>query len=636
MFVVERRADSNVDHMSAICDLELENDRINPIIGEDVFLTEPFKCTERCICRKTPFHQNNNQITPITSASQQSQLSIKSEPSWPWGGYFDRSFTAPDFPHISSHSASWDEVFSRPLVALDGHNFIKEIFVNDRHLVKPDAIQNSEPPKFVEPRQKFQRFRQKKFVCDECDRSFTMKQNVQQHFFQYHNPNGARKKAVRTISKRFQCTKCNKIFKTLEKAKRHEVRMHGEKISPSVFVCHHCNKVYNAHSQLKEHVDVVHENRRPYKCEHCGVNFGRAGGLRRHDMMVHQQRTHACPYKECKHPGYKCTKALAAHIRSVHTMDRPFKCLFCEKTFVRKNDLKVHETTHSTQCEYMCAKCNSSFRRSIYLQKHEKRCNGEGRRKSARLESQKLNSLTNIEETSIDDSETSVKVALQLTKDVISDEKNMKVAKRKDDSFGMESVCAQTEDDFETAERRRVERPLEILEEGELPKSLSLESTNTVHYNGLLCDSNSGLKQKSSSPNKRHRKTLLKLPRKSVTRCDKEKPDVREGKRINSMRSCSEIDDDKKRIESEGNAFKIEPLEEGEIPPTSAKKEIFARKQDDSIEGILRKRIRYEPREEAVVPKKRPRPVFNLSILSRKYPSEFVKKDKIENKRYAR
>ncbi|ETN80931.1 hypothetical protein NECAME_08863, partial [Necator americanus] len=270
------------------------------------------------------------------------------------------------------------------------------------------------------------------------------------------------------------------------------------------------------------------------------------------------------------------------------------------------------------------------------------------------LESQKLNSLTNIEETSIDDSETSVKVALQLTKDVISDEKNMKVAKRKDDSFGMESVCAQvssdtglaraaneaiplkTEDDFETAERRRVERPLEILEEGELPKSLSLESTNTVHYNGLLCDSNSGLKQKSSSPNKRHRKTLLKLPRKSVTRCDKEKPDVREGKRINSMRSCSEIDDDKKRIESEGNAFKIEPLEEGEIPPTSAKKEIFARKQDDSIEGILRKRIRYEPREEAVVPKKRPRPVFNLSILSRKYPSEFVKKDKIENKRYAR
>ncbi|VDK44941.1 unnamed protein product, partial [Cylicostephanus goldi] len=97
-----------------------------------------------------------------------------------------------------------------------------------------------------------------------------------------------------------------------------------------------------------------YRNRRPFKCEHCDMVFGRAGGLRRHDMMVHQQIIHACPYEGCDHPGYKCTKALTAHIRSVHTLDRPFKCLFCERSFVRKNDLKVHETTHSTQSEYVC------------------------------------------------------------------------------------------------------------------------------------------------------------------------------------------------------------------------------------------------------------------------------------------
>ncbi|KAK6038383.1 zinc finger, C2H2 type [Cooperia oncophora] len=140
---------------------------------------------------------------------------------------------------------------------------------------------------------------------------------------------------------------------------RHEARLHGERAAPSVFVCQHCNKVYNAHSQLREHIDVVHENLRPFKCEQCGMEFGRAGGLRRHDMMVHQQKKHACPYEGCNHPGYKCTKALAAHIRSVHTLDRPFACLFCERTFVRKNDLKVHELTHSTQCEFICKKCNN-------------------------------------------------------------------------------------------------------------------------------------------------------------------------------------------------------------------------------------------------------------------------------------
>ncbi|EYC06777.1 hypothetical protein Y032_0074g888 [Ancylostoma ceylanicum] len=245
--------------MSICYDLDLENDNFNPIIGEDIFLTEPFKCTESCSCRRTPFQENNYQINVNGTNGQISQLSVKSEASWPWSSYFDRSFTAPDFPFTSLRSASWDELFAKSSVVLDGHNFIKEIYVNDRHLIKPDSLPNEEPPKLAEPRQKFQRFRQKKFVCDECDRSFTMKQNVQQHFFQYHNPNGARKKAVRTISKRFQCTKCYKIFKTLEKAKRHEARLHGEKISPTVFVCHHCNKVYNAHSQLKEHVDVVHD-----------------------------------------------------------------------------------------------------------------------------------------------------------------------------------------------------------------------------------------------------------------------------------------------------------------------------------------------------------------------------------------
>uniref|UniRef100_A0A1I7X3T4 Zinc finger protein n=1 Tax=Heterorhabditis bacteriophora TaxID=37862 RepID=A0A1I7X3T4_HETBA len=193
---------------------------------------------------------------------------------------------------------------------------------------------------------------------------------------QYHHPAGDRKKPVRLIAKRFQCTKCHKIFKTLEKAQRHEERLHGEKVAPTVFVCPHphCNKIYSAQSQLKEHVDVVHEQLRPFACDQCEMKFGRAGGLRRHVMMVHSQIRHKCPYPNCDHPGYKCTKALAAHIRSVHTLDRPFSCLFCEKTFVRKNDLKVHEMTHSSQCEYTCEKCGSLFRRLIYLHKHEKRC----------------------------------------------------------------------------------------------------------------------------------------------------------------------------------------------------------------------------------------------------------------------
>lgn len=40
-------------------------------------------------------------------------------------------------------------------------------------------------------------------------------------------------------------------------------------------------------------------------------------------LMVHENYTYNCPYAGCTHPGYKCSKALAAHIRAVHTNDRP-------------------------------------------------------------------------------------------------------------------------------------------------------------------------------------------------------------------------------------------------------------------------------------------------------------------------
>lgn len=307
---------------------DLQPDPCNPIVGEDIFITGPYKCRGSCICQQIKEFQG------CVGAKESSSTELSYEANWTWEHWFDPSFVEP-IPSLLTHSTSWDDVFSSNSSA----HFIKEIFINDRHLQKPEPAAESETPKVTEPRQKFQRFREKKFICDECDRSFTMKQNVQQHFFQYHHPNGAKKKPMRILSKRFQCTKCNKIFKTIEKAQRHETRMHGEIAPPSVFVCQHCNKIYNAQSQLKEHIDVVHENRRPFKCEQCGMKFGRAGGLRRHDMMVHQQRRYACPYEECDHPGYKCTKALAAHVRSVHTYDRPFGCLHCDRKFVRKNDL---------------------------------------------------------------------------------------------------------------------------------------------------------------------------------------------------------------------------------------------------------------------------------------------------------
>uniref|UniRef100_A0A7I4Y3Q6 Zinc finger domain containing protein n=1 Tax=Haemonchus contortus TaxID=6289 RepID=A0A7I4Y3Q6_HAECO len=564
-----------------------------PFIGEDVFLCKPYRCRESCGCKQV------NECTRVTDKATCGASEIKFGPNWTWEHNFDPSFIEPCFPNVLDHSASWEEIFSNNPPSVNGIHFIKEIFVNDRHTRKAEP-DNSEAPKIVEPRQKFQRFREKKFICDECDRSFTMKQNVQQHFFQYHNPNGAKKKPMRAASKRFQCTKCNKIFKTIEKAQRHEARLHGERAAPNVFVCQHCNKVYNAHSQLREHIDVVHENRRPFKCEQCGMEFGRAGGLRRHNMMVHQHKKHACPYEGCSHPGYKCTKALAAHIRSVHTLDRPFSCLFCERTFVRKNDLKVHELTHSSQCEFLCSKCNNSFRRLIYLQKHEKRCSGGGkRRKPATCERRiysKIHSTHRKRKSSLAKNDLNNNPC-----DVLSSEASKILPPKPVEECPSNGVVKD-----------------EPLEEGEICESQTKSfETGSCNKTKLLKKSMLvNLAYKSSSGNsskKRQSGAFLKLPMKSRHSGDKRPADHcdRQGSRLRKRT----LDNDDHRGEpdikgkpkmavnetsSHTSVVKQEPLEEGEIKETP---------QEPCEEKHHRKRSKYEPREEAVVLRKEPRKI---------------------------
>ncbi|RCN35757.1 zinc finger, C2H2 type [Ancylostoma caninum] len=346
---------------------------------------------------------------------------------------------------------------------------------------------------------------------------------------------------------------------------------------------------------------VYLRNLRPYKCELCGVYFGRAGGLRRHDMMVHQQKIHACPYKGCNHPGYKCTKALAAHIRSVHTMDRPFKCLFCEKTFVRKNDLKVHETTHSTQCEYTCSKCNGSFRRSIYLQKHEKRCNGgQGRRKSTKSDSHKDNSPDHHEQSSTADPEWEENAIGEFI------EENQVIVKEEPiDLEETERVKAVKEEEFELdaqAHEKSKKRPrrnaskripvrkeddsvaikevariikTEPLEDGELYESFSRESVKSAGRNAAL-DETFDPGRESPRSKKRNRRTLLKLPKRSATRDDKERtePNVKTDSDAHAKRNVSEKEIPHRCVNANvlGNmVIKSEPLEEGEIPESPSK-----------------------------------------------------------------
>ncbi|VDN51927.1 unnamed protein product [Dracunculus medinensis] len=212
-------------------------------------------------------------------------------------------------------------------------------------------------------RQKYQRFREKQYICDHCESTFTMKQNVQTHIINYHL-----KGKIRCHRKRYKCLRCDKHFKNIEKARKHNQITHERS---KVLICAICSKHVSCESLLKEHISIVHFKERPYKCDLCSAKFGRSSTLRRHKMMKHLNFVYYCPFSGCAHPGFKCPKALTAHIHSIHTKTRPYVCEFCSKSFVRRNDLKSHEELHRPII-IACPLCPETFRRKVHLRKHLK------------------------------------------------------------------------------------------------------------------------------------------------------------------------------------------------------------------------------------------------------------------------
>lgn len=61
---------------------------------------------------------------------------------------------------------------------------------------------------------------------------------------------------------------------------------------------------------------------------------------------------------------------LRQHMDLVHTDDRPFKCPFCDYAGKRSHALKEHLIVHSTERPHQCKQCNATFRKKGHLTNH--------------------------------------------------------------------------------------------------------------------------------------------------------------------------------------------------------------------------------------------------------------------------
>lgn len=75
----------------------------------------------------------------------------------------------------------------------------------------------------------------------------------------------------------------------------------------------------------------------------------------------------------CKHCGveFHNRKLLTLHNKDNHSSDRPYDCIYCDKSFKTSSDVAHHEKTHLNQRNYECDLCNTTYNTTSILHKHK-------------------------------------------------------------------------------------------------------------------------------------------------------------------------------------------------------------------------------------------------------------------------
>jgi len=235
-----------------------------------------------------------------------------------------------------------------------------------------------------------QRSHTKPFECRDCEKKFSMKQQLKNHrLIQHENPNVFQckvcKKSLRSKkslknhlqtheenpAKPFKCLKCPKSFRLKRKLKLHQMSKHSDS---KPFACDLCPVRFSILMQIRKHIEI-HKKEKRFKCEICMKSFAF-----KNDFDDHMER-HAGVKLKCNlcDAEFLTKNALNNHKRYVHS-DQSFKCDKCD--YIAKNSqlLRGHQEVHKewTEADFVeCMKCNKKCRNKTALRKHIRRVHSE-------------------------------------------------------------------------------------------------------------------------------------------------------------------------------------------------------------------------------------------------------------------
>lgn len=102
--------------------------------------------------------------------------------------------------------------------------------------------------------------------------------------------------------------------------------------------------------------------------EDTGISADEVAALIEHDPATN---SFTCLFEGCGRKGFQRRENVRSHVQT-HLGDRQYKCIHCNKTFVRPHDLKRHAKIHSGVKPYAC-ECGQTFVRMDALTRHRQR-----------------------------------------------------------------------------------------------------------------------------------------------------------------------------------------------------------------------------------------------------------------------
>lgn len=199
--------------------------------------------------------------------------------------------------------------------------------------------------------------REKRFVCDYCDKSFVLKRGLIEHI------------RIHTNERPYVCSiaGCGKSFKQAGHLKQHETR-HGPKQD---FICDVCGLNLSSKNSLNEH-RKIHFQIGAFKCDECTASFAKPSYLKEHKKNIHTEYIPViCP---------TCGQTFKNQIRLNFHMKRhegtDHICKDCNKMFLSRARMMDHiSAVHQKIRKYFCKweGCDKVYLRGEHLRRHERK-----------------------------------------------------------------------------------------------------------------------------------------------------------------------------------------------------------------------------------------------------------------------